>query len=74
MVKFEVPEQTYAIFTHKGKLDKLRHTYEYIYGEWLPQSDYEHVGKFNFELYDHRFMFGSDDSELDIYIAIKPKE
>ena len=74
MVEVEVPEQTYAVFTHKGKLDKLRQTYNYIYSEWLPQSNYEHVGKFDFELYDYRFMMDSDESEFEIYISVKPKE
>jgi AraC family transcriptional regulator len=45
-----------------------------IFSKWLPQSNYEHVGKFDFELYDYRFMMDSDESEFDIYISVKPKE
>ncbi|TYB98683.1 MAG: GyrI-like domain-containing protein [Kosmotoga sp.] len=34
-------------------MDKLGNTYNHIYNEWLPQSNYGHVGKFDFELYNH---------------------
>lgn len=39
MVKFEVPEQTYAIFAHRGNLNKLGNSFKHIYNEWLPQSN-----------------------------------
>ena len=72
MVFRVVPEYKYAVFTHHGKLDKLGDTYEYIYNTWLPQSGLEvHPDKYDMELYDERFIPDSDDSALDIYIAIQ---
>ncbi len=68
----EVPAYRYAVFTHKGKLDTLGETYQYIYETWLPQSGYEiHPDKYDMEVYDERFIPDSDDSALDIYVAIQ---
>ena len=53
------------------RLDKLGETYEYIYKTWLPQSGHELDGHFDMEYYDERFKFASDDSEFDIYVAVK---
>ncbi len=72
MVGAEVPAATYAVFTHKGKLDRIDDTYEYIYGTWFQNSEYEPVGSNEFELYDERYT-GNDDSEFDIYIPVKTK-
>lgn len=73
MVGKTLPANTYAVFTHKGSLDNLRKTYEYIYGTWLPNSDYVSGGDYDFELYDARFKPGSDQSELDIYLPVKAR-
>lgn len=37
MVSKIIPETEYAVFTHKGSLQLLDHTMNYIYGAWLPQ-------------------------------------
>jgi len=72
MVYREVPAHKYAVFTHHGKLDKLGETYGYIYNTWLPQSGLElHPSKYDMEVYDERFMVDSDESEFDIYVALK---
>ena len=72
MVVREIPAYKFAVFTHKGKLDKLGETYEYIYQTWLPQSGLAlHPDKFDMELYDDRFMPNSDESEFDILVAVQ---
>lgn len=75
MVQRTIPSAQYAVFTHKGtvgenKLDDLYKTLNYIYGTWLPDSNYE-LDKLvsDFELYDERFC--SDKPEFDIYVPIK---
>lgn len=72
MVKHEVQGGLYAVFTHKGKLENLRTTYDYIWGTWVPNSGYEIDLRDDFEVYDQRFL-GPDNesSEMDIYIPIK---
>ena len=66
-----VPEQTYAVFAHKGDMAGLSKTYEYIYETWLPQSDYELAQKMDFEYYDEDFKNFAPDSVFYIYIPIK---
>ena len=71
MTFIEIPAHTYAVFTHKGSLDYLTKTYNYIYGIWLPKSNYKYNESTpELELYDERFQFGLPDSEMDIYVPI----
>lgn len=62
----------YAVFTHKGSMDKLAVTYDYIWSTWIIYSGYELDLRDDFEFYDERFR-GQDheQSELDIYVPIK---
>ena len=66
-----LPAGNYAIFTHKGSVDKLGHTMNYIYGSWLPKSGHKLREAPDLEIYDKRFRPDSEDSELDIYIPIQ---
>jgi predicted transcriptional regulator YdeE/DNA-binding transcriptional MerR regulator len=66
----QVPEYTYAVFTHKGDLPSLGKTYEYIYETWLPQSGYKLATKMDFEYYDDDFKDFAPDSIFYIYIPI----
>lgn len=72
MIVKVIPQGKYAVFTHKGALVRLRETYEYIWGTWIPSSKVELDMRDDFELYDDRFK-GIDNplSEIDIYIPIK---
>lgn len=69
----EVPACDYAVFEHKGSLETLQKTYDYIFREWLPASEYEMAPQDDFEWYDYRFKFGQPDSILEIWIPIKKK-
>lgn len=70
MVGVKVPAQNYAIFTHKGAIEKIGATYDYIYGAWFPKSGMEPADGPDFEKYDERFKYGADDSELDLYVPV----
>ncbi len=62
----------YAVFTHKGKINNLMMTYDYIWGTWIPYSGYELDLRDDFECYDDRFLGPDDDrSQFDIFIPIK---
>ena len=66
------PTQKYAVFTHKGSVDKILETYQAIYAVWQPKSGYELIKAPDFEYYDERFDPDNPEaSELDIYIPIK---
>ena len=72
MVGKTIPTQKYAVFTHKGSLDKILETYQAIYAVWQPKSGYELIKAPDFEYYDERFKPDNPEvSELDIHIPIK---
>ena len=70
----EIPAQLVAVFTHSGSLETLGETYEYIYNEWLPESEYQQITADEIEWYDSRFKFGEEDSQMDIHIPITKKD
>lgn len=74
MTSWVVPEATYAVFVHKGSLDTLSDTIGWIYEEWLPEADWVHAEAGDVELYDERFHPTSEDSELEYWISVKPKQ
>lgn len=67
----EVAGGKYAVFTHKGSLNNLRKTYDFIYSTWLPKSGYELKPTDDFERYDERYVPGDPESEIDIYLPVK---
>lgn len=62
----------YAVFTHKGTIETLLKTYEYIWGSWFLFTKEEIDDRKDLEIYDERFL-GPDNpqSQIDIYIPIK---
>jgi AraC family transcriptional regulator len=74
MVARAVPEATFAVFTHRGPITNIGQTVAEIYRDWLPQSAYRHAGIADIELYDHRFNCENDQSEMEYWISITPKQ
>lgn len=68
-----LPPNLYAVFTHRGASDTIPKSFDYIYSQWLPNSDYEIAAPYDFEFYDERFKNGGEDSELDIYLPVRQK-
>jgi AraC family transcriptional regulator len=71
MIQRVVPAGRYASFTHNGKLDGLEQTMNYIYRSWVPKSDVKLRKAPHLELYDRRFVPGSDQSEFDILLPVQ---
>jgi len=71
MVGRAIPEQVYAVFTHKGDVDNIDNTLSYIWGDWLPASGYTYTNRPDFELFSDRYNPESKKSEIDLYIPIK---
>lgn len=69
----EIPAADYAVFEHKGSLEKLNDTYDAIYNEWFSSGEHIQQGDYDFELYDERFEFGSQDSIMEIWVPIKKR-
>lgn len=70
MMSMTIPAGKYAVFTHKGTIQKLPMTMKYIYGSWLPKSGEKLRDAPDLEIYDQRFKADSEISELDIYIPL----
>lgn len=77
MVALRIPQQSYAVFVHKVSRPKLgpdiRSSYSYIFGTWLPQSDYKLTKGYDFEFYTERFDPSTMSGEIDLYIPVTPK-
>lgn len=73
MITRELPEQTYAKFTHKGPIANLEQTLRYIWGSWLPKSPYEYAEKPDFELFPGCFNDEDPENKLYLHIPIKEK-
>jgi AraC family transcriptional regulator len=71
MTGFTIPASDYAVFTHKGVLDTIEHTMNYIFGSWLPKSGKKLKMAPDIEMYDQKFKLNQPESELDIYIPIE---
>ncbi|MCY9514786.1 GyrI-like domain-containing protein [Paenibacillus apiarius] len=73
MVHKVIPSSSYAVFTHKGSLNNLTDTFQYIYGTWYPKSGKKRTDGPEFELYGEKFLGPmNEDSEFEIYIPILP--
>ena len=71
MVQRTVPPAKYAVFEHRGAMDKLSETYHNIYQVWLPQSGLEIVPGIDMEVYTEEFKDFAPDSVFYIYVPVK---
>ncbi len=71
MVAVMVPQQRYAVFEHRGSLESLRDTYNYIHQLWLPKLGYRHGNGPELEVYDDKFKAFSPNSLFYIYVPVE---
>ena len=71
MVERRLAAGLYAIFEHRGQTRSLIHTVNYIYGNWLLDSGYQHTYGPDVEIYDERFIQDSDDSMFLYAVPVK---
>ena len=64
----------YAVFIHKGLMSKVQMSFDYVYGTWLPNSEFELDTRDDFERYGEKY-FGPEnsESETEIWIPIKKR-
>ena len=74
MFATEVEAADYVVITHKGPMKTLGDSYKYLFGTWLPQSDYKNVRKPHVEVYGKDFK-GADNEEsvMEIWCPIVKK-
>ena len=72
METFTLTGGMYAMFDHKG-LSSDPGIFRYIFGTWLPSSDYELDERPHFEILGSKYKNNDPASEEEIWIPIRPK-
>ncbi|MFY0600206.1 MAG: GyrI-like domain-containing protein [Cyclobacteriaceae bacterium] len=71
--KFTLKGGLYAVFIHKGLPSDFPKTMQFIFGEWMPQSEYQPDHRPHFEVLGSKYKNNHPDSEEEVWIPIKPK-
>jgi len=66
-----IPEQRYAVFSHRGPLSRLGETFAAIWNQWLPGSGRQAAESPCFELYPEEFDPQSNPNGVEIWVPIK---
>ncbi len=72
METFILPAGLYAVFDYKGSSNDPS-IFQYIFGSWLPSSEYTLDQRPHFELLGDKYKNNDPSSEEEIWIPIKPK-
>ncbi len=67
-----LPGGKYAVFQYKGSSTDTS-IYQYIFGSWLPQSDFELDQRPHFEVLGSKYRNNDPESEEEIWIPIREK-
>jgi AraC family transcriptional regulator len=70
METFTLTSGLYAVFDYKG-LNTDHSIFRYIYGEWIPNSDYDLDDSPHFEILGNKYKNNDPASEEEIWIPIK---
>lgn len=74
MDTLEIKGGLYAVFLHKGTPAQFSTTMQFIFGSYLPSSEYELDGtRVHFQLMDERYKNNHPDSEEEVWIPIIKK-
>jgi AraC family transcriptional regulator len=73
METFTLPGGLYAVFHYKGRSTDPE-IFRYIFGTWLPQSDYVPDHRPHFEILGEKYRNNDPESEEEIWIPVKPRE
>jgi AraC family transcriptional regulator len=74
MEPYLLPEGLYAVFNYKGAASQGANMFRYIFGTWLPASDYLLDNRPHFEILGEKYKNEDPESEEEIWIPIKTKE
>jgi AraC family transcriptional regulator len=66
-----LPQQRYAVFTHRDHVSTINHTWNIIWGQWLPQSEYTAVDAPFFECYGENFNPLSGMDGCDLWVPVQ---
>ncbi|MBZ4034372.1 GyrI-like domain-containing protein [Flavobacterium sp. 17A] len=66
-----IPSGLYAVFLHLGPATEAHKTYNYIFAEWLPNSEYVVDERPHFAVMNEKYKKDDPTSEEEIWIPIK---
>jgi AraC family transcriptional regulator len=66
-----IPQQRYAVFTHREHVSTVRRTVNTIWNHWLPASGHVVADAPNFERYDANFDPRTGNGGFEIWIPVK---
>jgi AraC family transcriptional regulator len=69
--RLRIPEQNYAVFTHKDHISTIKNTWEAIYRDGLPQAGKTATAGPAFERYDESYDPATGMGGLEIWIPIQ---
>lgn len=72
METFILPGGLYAVFDYKG-LNTDNSIYQYIFGTWLPDSEYVLDNRPHFEIMGDKYRNNDPTSEEEIWTPIRPR-
>jgi len=68
-----IPEGLYAVFHYQGKASEVTQAYQYIYGSWIPNSNYELDHRPHFALMGEQYKNDDPSSEEELWIPINKR-
>ena len=72
LARVRIPEQRYAVFTHRDHISTMRSTVYTIWNKWLPASGQDITDAPNFERYSEKFNPEAGTGIVEIWLPIKP--
>ena len=69
--RVRIPEQRYAVFTHRDHISTIRRTINTIWNNWLPASGLKAADAPNFERYDENFDPLTGNGGLEIWVPVR---
>ena len=73
METLTIPRGLYAVFHYKGKPSEAQTTYQYIYGNWIPNSEYDLDDRPHFALMGKKYKGEHAESEEELWIPVRKK-
>ncbi len=68
--RLRIPEQRYAVFTHRGHVSTIRRTHNTIWTTWLPQSGHDVADAPHFERYGDDFDGQAGVGGIEVWLPI----
>lgn len=63
----------FAVFNYKGTAQNVQAFFQFIYGEWIPNSDYILDDRPHFEVLGVKYKNNDPNSEEEVWIPIREK-